>query len=226
MTLSESERRRADGSLPPRCVVVTFDDGFHSALRATEVLDRLGYPATVFVVTSFADSGEPLCWPGIEQWRHSHLADEVRPLRWNDLEKLRDAGWEIGSHTVTHALLTGLDGDRLARELRLSREAIARRFGSCETVAYPYGRADDRVAAAARSIGYSAGCTLTGAHVIDEPYRRPRVGLSGADRGLRMRAQLSPVGPRLRRSWLARVAGPMHRSRRWLPTSPSGGASS
>ena len=37
------------------------------------------------------------------------------------------------------------------------------RLGGCGTIAYPYGQADDRVAAAAARAGYTAACTLTGA---------------------------------------------------------------
>jgi peptidoglycan/xylan/chitin deacetylase (PgdA/CDA1 family) len=221
LTLAESERRRSTGSPPRRCVVVTFDDGFSSTLHAKEILDRVGFPATVFVVTSFVESGEPLCWPGIEKWLDAGFGDELRPLSWDDLEALREHGWEVGSHTVSHPLLTSLDDRELARELERSRESVARRLGSCETVAYPYGRADERVAAAAGNVGYRAGCTLTGAHLVDEPYRRPRVGLTSADRGLRLRAQVSPAGLRVRRSPLARLARRVHFGRGWLPAGPS-----
>jgi hypothetical protein len=67
--------------------VITFDDGFRSVLRARPILDEVGFPATVFAVTSFAESGEPLRWPGLE---HTEATD-LRPLRWSDLELLREA---------------------------------------------------------------------------------------------------------------------------------------
>ena len=71
LTAAEAERRRQDGTLPARTVVVTFDDGFRSVLRARPILEELGFPATVFVVTSFVESGEPLQWPGLEQSEES-----------------------------------------------------------------------------------------------------------------------------------------------------------
>jgi len=209
-TFAESERRRTAGTLPKRSVVITFDDGFTSTLRAKTLLDDAGFVATVFVVTDFVDSGEPLCWPGVEQWLGEKTRDEMEPLSWRQLEFLREAGWEVGSHTSTHALLTGLDDEGLARELADSHHAIEQRLGRADTVAYPYGLADERVAAAARGAGYLAGCTLTPALTMDEPYRRPRIGFGPADRGWRALAKLSPTVVRLRRTRLAQALEPLH----------------
>ncbi len=211
LTLAESERRRAAGTLGRRSVVVTFDDGYLSTLLAVPVLERLGFPGTVFVVTRFGESGEPLTWPGIDNWARGPHAGELAPLGWADLAWLREAGWEVGSHTVTHPVLPSLDDEDLARELEGSRAAIAARLGSCETIAYPYGLADDRVALAARQAGYLAGVTLTAAHRRDEPQLRPRVGLYAADRGLRLRAKLSPTVRAARRTVLATAAEKLRR---------------
>lgn len=203
LTVADAESRLRSGTLPRRTVVVTFDDAYVSTLRARPVLDELGYPATVFVVTAFADSGELLEWPGIEQWRDSPHAEELRPLSWAELESLRDAGWEIGSHTVTHPRLPELDDCALAAELEGSRSTIVTRIGGCDTIAYPYGLADDRVAAAARRAGYASGLTLTSAHRRNEPLLRPRTGLYPGDRW-REWVKLSPWFGAVRRS---RVGG-------------------
>jgi peptidoglycan/xylan/chitin deacetylase (PgdA/CDA1 family) len=128
------------------------------------------------------------------------------PLRWNELEQLVAAGWEVGSHTVTHPRLTELADHDLETELVESRRAIMSRLGLCDTIAYPFGLADGRVAAAAARAGYLAGVTLSGAHREDEPHRRPRVGLYPGDEGLRMRAKLSTIGAATRRTALADMA--------------------
>jgi len=217
LTLSDAERRRADGNLPPRSVVITFDDGYASTLRAAPILAEHGYPGTVFVVTSFVDAGEPLAWPGIEQWLQQATRDELVPLTWSELESLVAAGWEVGSHTNTHPLLTKASDVRLEAELAKSRAAIVRRIGTCTSLAYPYGLADDRVATAARCAGYDVACMLTFAHFVDEPLRRPRVGMGPSDTGVRLIAQMSGVGQFARRSSAARLARTLHRRRRWLP---------
>jgi peptidoglycan/xylan/chitin deacetylase (PgdA/CDA1 family) len=203
LTLADAERRRADGRLPRRTLVITFDDGYASTLRAKPILERLGFPATVFVVTGFVDSGELLSWPGVEHWTRSAHADELRSLTWHDLEELREAGWEVGSHTVSHPHLTGLSDIDLRNELELSRAAIADRLEVCDTIAYPFSLADDRVAAAAARAGYAAGVTLTPSHVIDDRYLRPRVGLYPADAGFRLRLKLSPSMLAFQRTRLA-----------------------
>src|SRR5947199_10794477 len=51
LTMAEAERLRTGGGLPPRSVVFTFDDGYRSTLRAAEILERHGYPGTIFAVT-------------------------------------------------------------------------------------------------------------------------------------------------------------------------------
>jgi len=203
LTVAEAERRLRSGALSRRTVVVTFDDAYESTLRARPLLDELGYPATVFVVTSFASSGALLRWPGVEQWADGPHAGELRPLSWTELHRLHDAGWEIGSHTVTHPRLPDVDDATLAAELEGSRAAIAERVGVCNTIAYPYGLADDRVAAAARRAGYASGLTLTSAHRRDEPLLRPRTGLYPTDRW-RERIKMSPWFGAVRRS---RVGG-------------------
>lgn len=204
LTFAESERRRLEGSLPPRAVVVTFDDAFASTLRAKHLLDSIGYPATVFVPTDFVDSGQPLTFAEKDLLLRERFAEELRPLAWSDLEALAGSGWEIGSHTVSHRSLVKLDEEGVECELERSRAAIVRRLGRCDTVAYPYGLADERVASVAERVGYLAGCTLTASHVVDSRYLRARVGLYPTDTGLRLLAKLSPlVGGWLRRTPLA-----------------------
>jgi peptidoglycan/xylan/chitin deacetylase (PgdA/CDA1 family) len=204
LTFAESERARLAGRLPKRTAVVTFDDGFASTSRARPALEEAGFPATVFVVTDFVESGDALSF--IPNRSGAKAADELAPLGWSELAELRELGWEVGSHTVTHPRLPDIDSRELQRELGLSRETIERRLGSCETLAYPYGAADERVAAAAAEAGYLAACTLTGAHRVDERFRRSRVGIYRNDAGLRARAKLSPVGQALRRTGLAELA--------------------
>jgi peptidoglycan/xylan/chitin deacetylase (PgdA/CDA1 family) len=227
LTAAEAERRRRDGTLPARTAVVTFDDGFRSVLRARPILDELGFPATVFAVTSYVESGEPLSWPGLEHW---HGVDDLRPLGWPELELLREHGWEVGSHTATHPLLPDVDDTRLERELLDSRLLLEQRLGSCETLSYPYGRADERTAAAAARAGYLGAFTLGRVHRPDEPFRRPRLGLRSVDRGLRLRLRLTNGAALARRSRAAAAASGLRRSvlprPGWLPPRPHASSSS
>jgi peptidoglycan/xylan/chitin deacetylase (PgdA/CDA1 family) len=192
---------------PParRTVVITFDDAYHSVIdRALPILSQFGLPATVFTVTGFADSDDPMTWPGIDGWLGGPYEPELAPMSWDELGQLAAAGWEVGSHTVTHPRLTTLDDAKLAEELTRSREVCSERTGTeCRSLAFPYGDYDDRVVAATKEAGYSAAATLSARLHRPEPLRWPRVGVYHADDMHRFRAKVSPSVRRLRsmRAW-------------------------
>lgn len=74
-----------------------------------------------------------------------------------DIRTLADAGMTIGFHTLRHASLPQLDDDALAVALTEGRGALESATGKrVELLAYPYGRADARVAHAARQADYRA----------------------------------------------------------------------
>lgn len=213
LTLRDAEERRLNGTLPERAVVFTFDDGYVSTLRAAAILERCGFPGTVFVVTDFVDGERPLRWARVENEAPEHML----PLGWDGLRQLTSAGWEVGSHTASHPLLTEAEDETLDRELASSRARIIDALGRCDSLAYPYGQADRRVAAAAGRAGYSTAVMLTGIEVADERWRRPRLGLTSADRGVRLRVKLSKAALGARRSAPAKLARRARRRRAWIP---------
>jgi glycosyltransferase involved in cell wall biosynthesis/peptidoglycan/xylan/chitin deacetylase (PgdA/CDA1 family) len=221
-TISELERRREDGSLPERALAVTFDDGYASSLRADALLAEFGFPGTIFVVTSYTESQEKLLWPGLEMWNGTEHAHELQPASWSTLERLASTGWEVGSHTVTHRLLTSLPQDTLDRELRLSRETIVAHLGACTSLAYPYGVPDRRVEEAAERAGYDVACTLAFSHQRDEKFSRPRFELRTRDNGVRLMLQLSVARP-IRRTGAAPLVRRLRFGPHWLPSNAGEG---
>ena len=187
---------------PParRTVAVTFDDAYRSVAElALPILDRLGLPGTVFVPTDFPGSSGPMAWPGIDGWLGGPHEHELVGLSWPELERLADAGWEVGSHTCSHPRLTRLDGAALARELRESRAECEARIGEpCLSLAYPYGDVDARVAAAARDAGYRFAAGLPEGRYVRDPLAWPRVGVYAGDSLARFRRQTSPSTRRLK----------------------------
>jgi peptidoglycan/xylan/chitin deacetylase (PgdA/CDA1 family) len=93
-------------------------------------------------------------------------------LRADALQRLAASGVEIGFHTRRHDVLPPLEPDELEHALRDG-------FGELEgvvgrpltTISYPHGRADTRVAAAARAAGFAAG--VTGAPTVVTPTSEP-----------------------------------------------------
>ena len=58
-----------------------------------------------------------MAWPGIDQWLGGAHEAELMPMSWDELGRLAEAGWEIGSHSRTHPQLTQLDDESVAHEL-------------------------------------------------------------------------------------------------------------
>ena len=197
-------RFREAVAAPPhsRTLAVTFDDAFRSVLDlALPVMSRLGLPGSVYAVSSFAESGEPLRWDGVEQWAGSEHAGELLGMGWDELGRLADEGWEVGSHTRTHPSLPSLGDDELREELGRSREECERGLGRpCDTIAYPYGDVDERVAEAARAAGYAAGGTLPSSVAGASALRFPRAGVYRGDAGWRFRLKVAGPVRALRRS--------------------------
>jgi peptidoglycan/xylan/chitin deacetylase (PgdA/CDA1 family) len=82
-------------------------------------------------------------------------------LREQALQKLADAGFEIGFHTRDHESLDLLGDEELRAAVTEGRgrlEAITGR--PLRVLAYPFGIADARVAAAAREAGFACAYTL------------------------------------------------------------------
>lgn len=203
---------------PGRYFVVTFDDGFESVYtQAFPVLQELGVPATVFVCTEFVTNRERMAWPAIAEWNTSTDRDELYSLSWDQARELSAAGWEIGSHTCTHPLLTTLDDERLDHELRASKEECAAQLDRpCTAFAYPQSdqnrRIRDRVAAA----GYDWACTLPYGLTPPERYAWPRIGAYQSDAPLRFRVKSSQLISRFRST---RLGHAVERYARRLPES-------
>jgi peptidoglycan/xylan/chitin deacetylase (PgdA/CDA1 family) len=100
------------------------------------------------------------------------------PLTAADVRTLVAGGCDVGFHTLRHEALPLLDDDTLEQALRDGRDALDAVVGSrLDAISYPHGKADDRVAAAARAAGFSLGF-VTGARPVTadtEPLLVPRI---------------------------------------------------
>ncbi len=107
-------------------VVITFDDGTGDLAEvAAPILSRYRLPALLYVATEFIETGQP-------------FPEEGTPLSWGELGDLASAGWELGSHTHTHALLDRLDPSLVDDELDRSIELISSHTGGAVNhFAYP-----------------------------------------------------------------------------------------
>lgn len=186
---------RADEGLISRRRVLhlTFDDAYRNFESVLPVLERLQVPATIFACTDFAADGRPLTIPELAT-RAAGYHDEIATMDWDALRALSERGFEVGSHTASHAHLTRLSDRELARELRGSRERIETELSRrCRFLAYPYGENDERVRRAAQAAGYMAGYSLRATGEPHDLYGLPRVGVYRGDGMLRFTLRTSPM---------------------------------
>ncbi len=157
------------GDLPDKPILLTFDDGYVDVLRyAAPVLRKARMPAVAYVITNRIEGSD------------------TSFMRWRHLKRLQKAGFEIGSHTVSHRDLTALPGAELARELRASKRTLERGLGRpVNTIAYPAGRFDARVEEAARAAGYVLALTTEPGvtHDARHPFELPRIRVSDTTGG-------------------------------------------
>ncbi len=158
LPLGEAVRMLREGRrLPPRAVVLTFDDGYASVVdTAWPLLRERGWPATLFVVIDGLESAQRFHWDAHEPAHPRH-----RLATWGQVLEASAEGLDIGSHTRTHPWLPGLSDADLTRELAESRSCLEEMLGrEVLSVAYPSGGWDRRVRAAAGRAGYEIAITV------------------------------------------------------------------
>ncbi|MBQ7516352.1 MAG: polysaccharide deacetylase family protein [Schwartzia sp.] len=136
----------AEGAeLPENPVLITFDDGYQDNYKnAYPILQKYGFRATIFVVTSFLDQALPgyLTWAQAAEMEASGLID-------------------IESHTVTHGSMTELSDEQLRYELAESKRDIEKRLGKqVEFIAYPTGTYNLHIASLVKEAGYKGAFTI------------------------------------------------------------------
>ncbi|HSO51373.1 MAG TPA: polysaccharide deacetylase family protein, partial [Actinomycetes bacterium] len=217
--LAPSLRQLTTGQpLPPRAIALTFDDGYRDNLEVgAPVLERLGLPASFFLVPGILDGTvspwwETVAWAVGNATRNSldwegqalpvggraggrtlelvterlkehdqaargravaELLERLEPagepghrrlfLDWDGARELLARGFEVGAHSMDHAILARETPAAQLTDLVESRRRLEDELGAAvEVLAYPNGSRADYDAAtvdAARRAGYSHGLT-------------------------------------------------------------------
>lgn len=155
--------------LPPRPVVLTFDDGYQSFYEhALPVLEAHGFAATVFALAGRMG--------GRADWITGGGRDAAL-MSASTLRELPRRGVTVGSHGHHHVRLSPLSGAALEREVAGSKRVLEDLLG--EAVAhfcYPYGNFNTGVRDAVRAAGYQTGltCVRGDANAAASPWEIPR----------------------------------------------------
>ena len=146
-------------TLPPKPVVISFDDGYR--------------PQFTFALPQLRKHG----WAGV-----LNLKAEGSDLYDSNVEAMIAAGWEVAAHTIHHLDLTTLGAAELEEEVAGSRQILRREYGvPVKNFCYPAGRFDPTVIEAVETAGYEGATTeVRGYAEAGKPYELDRFEIVGA----------------------------------------------
>jgi peptidoglycan/xylan/chitin deacetylase (PgdA/CDA1 family) len=162
--------KRGEKNIPPRCAVITFDDGWKSQYEvAWPMLKKFGYPVTMFIYTEGVRGG---------------MLGGGEAITWEQLADMRDNGVDIQAHSATHQdlreghtimipapggkrtkkKLTGAEYEQwLQNEVVGCKQLLEQRLGiRVNCFAVPFGNYNEHVKEIARNAGYEAMFTVYG----------------------------------------------------------------
>jgi len=212
ISLSRLRTYLAEGQpLPPRPVVITFDDGYESNyVYAFPVLKRYGHKATINIVVkstleAVANSVYGTAGVGFDAGKQTHLT-------WAQMKEMVDSGLvEVQSHTFdSHSLIVidprGKKGKalvnraylmdqkrletpeeyraRIYADLARAKQEIETNLGVKVTgLAYPYGAYNGVVKEVALDLGYNVALTIDYGHNSKDtdPMALKRINVSPTD---------------------------------------------
>jgi peptidoglycan/xylan/chitin deacetylase (PgdA/CDA1 family) len=156
--------------LPPKPVVLTFDDGFVNFCHALEVLDRYKLPSTMFVPTAYIG--------GTSTWLPELPLAETAVMSWSQISEIHDAGVEVGAHAHVHRPLDELSPEQVRDDVRRAKQILEDGLGArVKSFAYPHGYHSPVVRKEVVAAGYEYACavrdTLSGPG--DDPFAISRV---------------------------------------------------
>jgi len=168
VTLTDLYHHLADGwYLPPRSIILTFDDGYRDAYTvAFPLLQKYGFVGTFFVLVTPTDQGNP------------------RYMTWEMMKEMADAGMEIQGHGRDHVDMHGRPYDYLVYQIGGVKEAVESHTGKPVLFfCYPSGNYDGNVIAVLQATGYWGAVTTQYGrlHTADRLYTLSRIRIRGAD---------------------------------------------
>jgi peptidoglycan/xylan/chitin deacetylase (PgdA/CDA1 family) len=130
-------------------VIITFDDGWTSQYyKALPIMSANNQTGVAFLITGEVPKGK-----GTIGKQYMNLSQ---------VTTLYSSGWDLSSHTVTHAYLASLNASSLNTELNDSKAWLNNNgfVRASSFLAYPYGNYSAGVIAALKTDGYLAARTV------------------------------------------------------------------
>lgn len=151
-------------TLPPKPLVITFDDGYQdNYLNAYPVLREKNMKATFFIISQLVGGGEYLTW------------DQLREMAGNPLVT-------IGDHTLSHKAVAMETETQMKDEIISAQSILENRLGvKVNTFAYPYGSLNSNADKILKEGGFMAAVTTQrGLSCAKLPYDLPRIRIGNS----------------------------------------------
>jgi len=172
-----------DNHLPPKSLIVTFDDGYIRNYDFLPVLKARKIPVTIFLCAGIIDtkrhfwfkhkipthrSSELRRMPSTERLRllrqtgftYEREYSQPHALTRSQIEEMKP--WvDFQSHTLFHPCLPRCGSAEAQREISRSREVLSRAYGlRVNAISYPHGDYSERDIELCRRAGYECGITV------------------------------------------------------------------
>ena len=162
--------KRGEKNIPPRCAVITFDDGWKSQYEvAWPIMKKFGYTFTMFIYTegvagASLGGGQAITWEMLADMRDNGIDIEAHSATHQDLRE---------GHTImvvepggkrTKKKLTGAEYEQwVQNEVVGCKTLLEQRLGiKVNCFAVPFGTYNEHVKEIARNAGYEAMFTVYG----------------------------------------------------------------
>ena len=192
--------------------MVTFDDGLENIIEnALPELQKRNIPATLFIVTDLLGRNR--------DWEHRGGDDtrQEKVMTEEQLKAIASDSISIGSHSMTHPLMTSISREQLRQELAGSREKLEKMLGRPVSLfSFPYGGFNEQTVAESRLAGYKRVFTALPVYACSVPneFETGRVGTHPTDWQLEFHLKLAgayrwlPFAYSLKRRVRALLRGP------------------
>lgn len=164
---------------------ITFDDGYETIFtKAFPLLKKLNVKATVFILSDFNNPSR------------QELDNNFKLMTIDQIKILHSNGWEIGSHSSTHAALLRLSDKELYNEIVGSKERLEKLLGiRIKYFAYPKGKYDNRIIRFVQKAGYEWAFTVDGGLIdLRKNYQVTRLLIENNTDMFKFRIAVSDLG--------------------------------
>lgn len=171
--------------------VLTFDDGFESVYtNALPILRKYNMKAILFITTDFIDS--KISFDRFFMYKYF-----PRPLTWDQIKTMYSDGFEVGSHSLTHGIMAGLDEKLCYEEASVSKDRIEKEV-CCNVRCFSYpignkGSFNDATEKVLKKIGYERAYTnIMGMdNSAGEPFAIRRIRIYSSDNMFRFKMKIA-----------------------------------